>query len=155
MNSSVVGQTASANSGGQSPLYPAVLHSCVLLVLSWRSKKKEYDNQVMVFLRVVSLLALLLFLAPCGQTNAQLSPYTNPDANIGSWSWDKSRPKKSAENKEREPGETSWERLQAERETEESVPARKEALKSLSPLELWRLWRGKKEEKEGKEEDEE
>ena len=109
----------------------------------------------MVFARTASLLVLLLLLTPCAQTNAQLFPYTNPDGNIGSWSWDKSRPKKSDGNQEREPGETSWERLQAEREAGDISPPQKETLKSLSPLELWRLWRGKKEEKEGNAGDEE
>jgi len=75
---------------------------------------------------------------------AQNSPYTQPKGNVGSWSWDKSQPKHTEDAEEREPGETSWERMQSERQPEEAAPPQGEILKSLSPLSLWHWWRGEK-----------
>jgi hypothetical protein len=87
----------------------------------------------------------LLIIASSSPLFAQISPFGNAGDNLGSWSWDKSKTKNSRGN-EHEPGESSWERLKAEREAEEAeLTPKDEQLKSLSPLELWRLWRGKKE----------
>ena len=85
----------------------------------------------------------LLFALPL-RTYAQNSPYLPPKGNVGSWSWDKSQPKYTEDGEEREPGETSWERLQAEQQTETASPPQQEIIKSLSPLGWWRWWRGEK-----------
>ena len=98
-----------------------------------------------LFLVTLGLVCMLV-------TNAlaQSPPLSRPGDNIGSWSWDKPSPKKveeEEESTEREPGETSWERLQAEQDEQEPeapAPQQKEVLKSLSPTALWRWWRGEK-----------
>ena len=95
---------------------------------------------------VFAALFIIAFSAPL---SAQISPYGNAGDNLGSWSWDKSKTKNSDGGEEHEPGESSWERLKAEREAEEAeLTPKDEQIKSLSPLELWHLWRGKKEEGE-------
>jgi hypothetical protein len=100
----------------------------------------------MLMRRISLLLALLLSTPLCPQAGAQTAPYATPDGNLGSWSWDKSRPKKSEESEERELGETSWERLNAERDADKLAPPREEVPKTLTPLQMWRLFRGKKDE---------
>lgn len=75
---------------------------------------------------------------------AQGSPYARPGDNVGSWSWDKPSAKNDDDGEEREPGETSWERMQAEKAPAEKEPPRQEVLKSISPSKLWEWWRGEK-----------
>jgi hypothetical protein len=89
------------------------------------------------------LSALLSSLVLSGPAVAQLSPYGSVDGNLGTWRWEKSQSTRNDEGDEREPGETSWERLDAERSAEEAGPPKEEAPKSLSPLQMWRLLRGK------------
>lgn len=102
----------------------------------------------MKYARFFLLLVVgIVFILPL-RTSAQNSPYTSPKGNVGSWSWGKSQPAKPADDEEeaeeREPGETSWERMQSERQPAETAPPEGEILKSLSPLSLWRWWRGEK-----------
>jgi hypothetical protein len=85
------------------------------------------------------------------RTFAQNSPYSSPKGNVGSWSWGTSQPKQGekeeeteTETKERALGETSWERLQSERQPEETAPPQAEILESFSPHRLWSWWRGEK-----------
>jgi hypothetical protein len=93
------------------------------------------------------VFAASLIIASSSPLFAQISPYGNAGDNLGSWSWDKSKTKNSNGEEEHEPGESSWERLQAERKAEEAeLTPKDEQIKSLSPLELWRLWRGGKKE---------
>jgi hypothetical protein len=89
------------------------------------------------------LCAFLLGLAVCGPAAAQPSPYESSAGNLGTWRWNKPQSVSSDEHDEREPGETSWERLNAERNVEETLPPQEEAPKSLSPLQMWWLLRGK------------
>ncbi|MBI3301154.1 MAG: hypothetical protein HYZ72_03620 [Deltaproteobacteria bacterium] len=91
-------------------------------------------------------LAVLFSLALCGPAAAQPSPYGSLEGNLGTWKWDKSPSPKSNESDEREPGETSWERLNAERNAEAADAPKEEAPKALSPLQMWRLLRGKHDE---------
>ena len=91
---------------------------------------------------LLSSVGLLLALSVC--VRAQNSPYTRPEDNVGSWSWDKPSARSSSDSEEREPGETSWERMQAEQQPEVAPRPRKEILRSLAPLGLWRWWRGEK-----------
>jgi hypothetical protein len=99
----------------------------------------------MKYARFFLLLVIgFIFTLPL-RTSAQNSPYTQPKGNVGTWSWDKSQPKPAEEDEEeREPGETSWERMQSGRQPAEAAPPQEEILKSLSPLSLWRWWRGEK-----------
>jgi hypothetical protein len=97
-------------------------------------------------MRTALLFTIFLSLVLCGPVAAQPSPYGSVDGNLGTWTWDKPQSPKSDDGEEREPGETSWERLNAERKADAEAPAREAAPKSLSPLQLWRLLRGKHEE---------
>lgn len=98
------------------------------------------------FLLLITGLTLTLPL----RASAQNSPYTSPKGNVGSWSWDKSQPKpveeedEDEDEEEQESGETSWERMQSERQPAEAAPPQGEILESFSPLGLWRWWRGEK-----------
>jgi hypothetical protein len=94
-------------------------------------------------MRITLFAALLLSLALCRTIAAQPSPYGSLDGNLGTWKWDKPQPKPEEEEEEHEPGETSWERLDAERKADIATPPQQEAPQSLSPLQLWRLLRGK------------
>ena len=76
--------------------------------------------------------------------HAQNSPYPRPEDNLGTWSWDNPPPRNSEESEEREPGETSWERMQAEQQPDTATTSQQETSKSLSPVDLWRWWRGEK-----------
>jgi hypothetical protein len=76
--------------------------------------------------------------------HAQNSPYPRPEDNLGTWSWDKPQPRNNEERKEREPGETSWERMQAEQQLDPATTSQQETSKSLSPVDLLRWWRGEK-----------
>jgi hypothetical protein len=95
-------------------------------------------------LRLLLPLTLGLVFVLTVSARAQNSPYSYPQGNVGSWSWDKPQPKIDEESEEREPGETAWERMQAERTPAEQEPPRREVLKSLSPLGLLQWWRKEK-----------
>ena len=95
-------------------------------------------------LRFLLPLTLGLVFVLAVSTRAQNSPYSYPQGNVGSWSWDQPQPKIDEESEEREPGETAWERLQAERTPAEQEPPRREVLRSLSPLGLLQWWRKEK-----------
>ena len=110
--------------------------------LRWRAPR-SYGKQIAAIMRTPLLCAFLLSLAVCGPAAAQPSPYGSADGNLGTWRWNKPQHPSSDESDEREPGETSWERLNAERNAEEAAPPPEEAPKSLSPLQMWRLLRGK------------
>lgn len=90
-----------------------------------------------LFVLTVGLVSVLTV-----DAQAQGSPYTRPEDNVGSWSWGKPSARNNDDSEEREPGETSWERMQAEKAPVEKEPPRQEVLKSLSPLGLWEWWRG-------------
>src|SRR5215510_513659 len=103
----------------------------------------------------ISLCAAIFFLSisRCSPVLAQPSLYGSPygsfDGNVGTWGWGKSPSPQTDEAGEREPGETSWERLDAERQAEHDKPEvqpHAELLKSLSPWRLWRMFRGKHDE---------
>ena len=98
----------------------------------------------MRYVRLLLLLTLAMGFVQTVSARAQNSPYSRPEDNVGSWSWDKPQTRNSEEDHERKLGETSWERLHPEQEPEASPPPRQELLKSLSPLGLWRWWRGEK-----------
>lgn len=98
----------------------------------------------MCHLRFLLPLTLGLVFVLTVNVCAQNSPYFYPQGNVGSWSWDKPQPKNDEESEEREPGETAWERMQAERAPAEQEPPRREVLKSLAPLGLLRWWRKEK-----------
>lgn len=89
-------------------------------------------------------LAFALMLSLTVNARAQGAPYSDPRGNVGSWSWDRPQPRNSEQSDEREPGETSWEKMQAEQTSVEKEPPRQEVLKSLSPRSWWRWWRGEK-----------
>jgi hypothetical protein len=74
---------------------------------------------------------------------AQPSPFGSLDGNIATWKWDKAQRRNDGDSDEREPGDTSWERLDAERQAEEQDSRPKEAPTALTPLQMWRLLRGK------------
>ena len=95
-------------------------------------------------LRFLLPLTLGLVFVLTASVRAQNSPYSYPQGNVGSWSWDKPQPKIDEESEEREPGETAWERLQAERAPAEQAPPRREVLKSLSSFGLLQWWRKEK-----------
>lgn len=97
-------------------------------------------------MRVTLLFTILLSLAFCGPVTAQPSPYGSVDGNLGTWKWEKPQAKGGDKDEEREPGETSWERLNAERKAEAETPPKETAPTSLSPLQLWRMLRGKHDE---------
>gem|GEM_PF-4597682 len=94
--------------------------------------------------RLLLLLTLGLVAMLAVNAQAQGSPYARPEDNVGSWSWGRPSTKNSDDSEEREPGETSWERMQAEKAPVEKEPPHKEVLKSLSPFGLWEWWRGEK-----------
>jgi hypothetical protein len=109
---------------------------------------KEYEESMArkssKTLHVMCLAAVAIF-ASSLLAYGQVAPYSPPDDNLGSWSWDRRSTKKSEEDtEERETGETSWERMQAERQNEELEQQNEDAPKSLSPLEMWNLLRGRK-----------
>jgi hypothetical protein len=96
----------------------------------------------------ISLFAatFFFFISCCSPVLAQPSPYGSFDGNVGTWGWGKSPAKQADKMEEHEPGETSWERLDAERQAERVEPEDQphaELLKTLSPWRLWRLFRGK------------
>jgi len=91
----------------------------------------------------ILLLFAFFYIVLCGPAAAQPSPYGSLEGNLGAWKWEKAQSPKNDEGDEREPGETSWERLNAERNAEEAAPAKEDAPKSLSPLQMWRMLRGK------------
>jgi len=98
-------------------------------------------------MRIALFFSLCLSLALCGPVVAQPSPYGSAGGNLGTWSWGKSQSPKSDEDEERAPGETSWERLNAERQPEvEEAPKETPIIQSLSPLRLWRWLRDSPEE---------
>lgn len=103
-------------------------------------------------MRTLLLFALLGNLMFCGQVSAQPSQYESLEGNLGTWRWGKPQTRRDDEGEEREPGETSWERLNAERNAEAEVPPNQEIPKSLTPLQLWRLLRGKNAESENNKE---
>jgi len=94
---------------------------------------------------VAVLVSLCLSFVLCGPVAAQPSPYGSAGGNVGTWTWGKSQSSTSDDEEARAPGETSWERLNAEHQAEAEVePPPKETpiIQSLSPLRLWRWWRG-------------
>ena len=93
-------------------------------------------------MRIFLFAAIFLSLTFCSPATAQPSPYGTIEGNLGNWKWDKPQPK-SEDEEEREPGETSWERLEAERKAELETAPQEQTPKSFSPLQLWRLLRGK------------
>ena len=110
------------------------------------ARERECGKHNTGLMRTVLFFTIFFSLAVCGPVAAQPSPYGSVDGNLGTWTWDKPQPPKSDDGEEREPGETSWERLNAERKAEAEQPAKEAAPKTLSPLQLWRLWRGKPDE---------
>lgn len=96
----------------------------------------------------------LISLALSGPVVAQPSPYGSADGNLGTWTWGKPQSPEGNEGEERAPGETSWERLNAEHQGEAEQPPQAIAPKSLSPLQLWQLLRGKHDEPGAKQNDE-
>jgi len=99
-----------------------------------------------------AILCSVAFCAPA--LAAQPSQYESSDGNLGTWRWEKPQALRPEENEEREPGETAWERLNAERDTEVEPPPKEAVPRSLSPLQLWRLLRGKKTDNDEGESDE-
>src|SRR5262245_29545340 len=100
-------------------------------------------------MRIALFFSLCLSLALCGPVIAQPSPYGSAGGNLGTWSWGKSSSPQSDEDEERAPGETSWERLNAEHQSESAVeqaPKETPIIQSLSPLRLWRWLRDSPEE---------
>jgi hypothetical protein len=96
---------------------------------------------------VAVLVSLCLSFVLCGPVAAQPSPYGSAGGNVGTWTWGKSQSSKSDEEDARAPGETSWERLNAEHQAQvEQPPKETPIIQSLSPLRLWRWWRGDHEE---------
>jgi hypothetical protein len=93
-------------------------------------------------MRITLFAALFFSLTVYSTVTAQTSPYGSLDGNLGTWKWDKPQPKPEDEEEQREPGETTWERLDAERKAELATPSQETAPQSLSPLQLWRLLRG-------------
>jgi hypothetical protein len=92
------------------------------------------------------LFAVICSVAFCASALAQPSRYESLDGNLGTWGWGKPQNHRPEESEEREPGETAWERLNAERNAEVEPPPKEAIPQSLSPLQLWRLLRGKKNE---------
>lgn len=93
-------------------------------------------------MRAALLFSLFLSLVLCGPVVAQPSPYGSAGGNLGTWAWGKSPSATSDEGEERAPGETSWERLNAEHQAEvEQPPKEIPIIQSLSPLRLWRWLR--------------
>lgn len=88
------------------------------------------------------MLFLSLVIHP--SVTAQPSSYGSPADNIGTWKWGIPAGSQEPASEEREPGETSWERLAAEREPAFTNPHSEEAPQTLSPLRLWRWFRGEK-----------
>lgn len=116
----------------------------VTKMLAYREKRVSYllmKHGGLLFFLTLGLLAVLTI-----NVQAQGSPYARPEDNVGSWSWDKPAAKNTDDDdsEERELGETSWERMQAEKAPAEEEPPRQEVLKSLSPLGLWEWWRKEK-----------
>ena len=98
-------------------------------------------------MRVALFFSLFLSLALSGLVIAQPSPYGSAGGNVGTWTWGKSQSSKSDDEDARAPGETSWERLNAEHQAPvEQPPKATPIIQSLSPLRLWRWWRGDHEE---------
>jgi hypothetical protein len=97
-------------------------------------------------MRTLGVLALSLSLAFSGSARAQLWQSDSADSNLGSWKWGTPPASNSDDEEEREPGETSWERLDAERNSETEEPPKAALPQSLTPLELWHLLRGNKDE---------
>lgn len=90
-----------------------------------------------------SLLFLLLIHPPAW---AQTSSPGAFDSNLGSWTWGKQQepPRTEVEETDEDDegrGETSWERLHAERDNELEYSESEKPPKSLTPLDVWRmLW---------------
>jgi len=97
-------------------------------------------------MRIFVVLALFLGLAFSGPALAQSWQSDSADGNLGSWKWGKSQAPNDDEEEEREPGETSWERLDAERNAEAAEPPKAGLPQSLTPLQLWHMLRGNKDE---------
>ena len=65
-------------------------------------------------------------------------PELPPDATLDSFAGEE---EKEAETEDQGQGETSWERMHAEREPEVTQPASEEPPETFSPLVLWRMLR--------------
>jgi hypothetical protein len=95
-------------------------------------------------MRIVPRIAFLCILLLWTTAAAQPSPYESVEGNIGTWKWGKGRAPRGDSYDHRETGETSWERLNAERDLEETDPGREESRGLLSPLRsVWQQLRGK------------
>lgn len=106
------------------------------------AQEQEYDTQGALIMRTGFFLILVLVFLCTSRAVAQPSPYGSLDGNLGTWKWSKPQASTPEEDNEREPGETSWERLNAERDAEETELRSKEPPEGLTPLQLWRLLRG-------------
>jgi hypothetical protein len=94
-------------------------------------------------MRTLILVIFLLSSVFLRLVAAQPSPFGSVDGNVATWKWDKEQRQNTGDSDEREPGDTSWERLDAERQAEEQESHPKEAPTALTPLQMWRLLRGK------------
>lgn len=97
-------------------------------------------------MRIFAVLALSLGLTLSGSALAQPWGSDSAGDNLGSWKWGNPQAANGEEEEEREPGETSWERLDAERGSETAESPKAGLPQSLTPLELWHLLRGNKDE---------
>lgn len=88
--------------------------------------------------------ALLLSLLIHSSVFAQSSSPGSFNDNLGSWTWGKQKETPSNEFEESDDndegrGETSWERLHAERSDEIEHPDSEKPPTSLTPLDVWRM----------------
>jgi len=110
-------------------------------VVGWRTVRSVLSTAWTM--RTSLLFTTLCGFAFCSLALAQPSQYESLEGNLGNWRWGKTLSQKADETEEHEPGETSWERLNAERNAEVEAPAKEGAPQSLSPWQLWRLLREK------------
>jgi hypothetical protein len=95
-------------------------------------------------MRIAPRIAFLCVLVLCTAAAAQPSPYESVEGNLGTWKWGKGTSPSGNSYDNRETGQTSWERLTAERDFEETAPTREKSRDLLSPLRyVWQLLRGK------------
>jgi hypothetical protein len=103
-------------------------------------------------MRILVVLAFSLGLILSRSALAQPWESDSAGGNLGSWKWGNSQTASGEEEgEEREPGETSWERLDAERSSETEESPKTALPQSLTPLELWHLLRGNKDEQKSEE----
>jgi hypothetical protein len=90
----------------------------------------------------LTLIVVLLSTVFLRLVAAQPSPFGSVDGNVATWKWDKAQRQNTGDSEERESGDTAWERLDAERQTEEQESHSKETPTTLTPLQMWRMLRG-------------